>query len=353
MTVTSTPLVVGIDIGGTKVKVCAADLAGNILATAAHGSRSGRAARDVLAEVQECYRSVTASAARRTGGPVSIESVGLVTPGVVTEEGIGLVPNNPGMESSVPASTLAALLGVPEVAWANDVKAAAMADHQWGELQGTSCGLYVNIGTGLSAGAVINGLPLTGAHGAALEIGYLLPAAPGRPPGHRSGAAPLEDLISGRALTDRVAELGAGHLEASELLARAGTDGRESGGQDLKRVAESFIEEFVHAVTNLAITLDPERISIGGGVATQDAATVFLPPLRAALAEYSPYPPEVQVSAAANDLSMLGALLLAYRTLGFGVPALSVPLAAKPSTQHDQLPKPPETAGILITEGAS
>ncbi|WP_141305629.1 ROK family protein, partial [Sinomonas atrocyanea] len=327
-------LAIGVDIGGTKVKVCAADLDGRLLATATHRSRSGRPAQETLAEVLECYRETMASAALHASGPVQAAAVGLATPGVVTEAGIGLVPNNPGMESSVPADVLASALGAQEVGWANDVKAAAMAEHQWGQLQGSSCGLYINLGTGLSAGAVIEGRPLMGAHGAALEIGYFLPAAPGRPPGHRSGAAPLEDLISGRALTRRAAEMGAPDLDASELIALAGSRGPGGRSRALERMAEDAVEELVRAVVNLAVVLDPEKISIGGGVATESAAAAFLPPLRAALEEYVPYPPEVLVSPDANELSMLGALLLAYRRLGCPVPAVKMPPADSTPEQH-------------------
>jgi predicted NBD/HSP70 family sugar kinase len=323
----SVPLAVGIDIGGTKVKVCAADLDGRLLATATHRSRSGRPAQETLAEVLECYAEAVASAELHADGGVQVAAVGLVTPGVVTEQGIGLVPNNPGMESSVPAAVLASALGVQEVGWANDVKAAAMAEHQWGQLQGSSCGLYINLGTGLSAGAVIDGRPLMGAHGAALEIGYLLPTAPAHPAGHRSGAAPLEDLISGRALTQRAAALGAGHLDASEVLALAHPPHLATGTlPGLRQLAEDAVAELVHAVVNLAVALDPERISVGGGVATHAAAQAFLPPLHAALEEYVPYPPEVLISPDANELSMLGALLLAYRRLGCAVPAVKTPI---------------------------
>ncbi|AMM31021.1 glucokinase [Sinomonas atrocyanea] len=319
------PLAIGVDIGGTKVKVCAADLDGRLLAVATHRSRSGRPAQETLAEVLECYREATASAALHAGGPVRAAAVGLATPGVVTEEGIGLVPNNPGMESSVPADVLSTALGVQEVAWANDVKAAAMAEHQWGQLRGTQCGLYINLGTGLSAGAVIEGRPLMGAHGAALEIGYLLPTAPARPAGHRSGSAPLEDLISGRALTRRAAALGVGHIDASEVLALAGRSGPgDAVRPEMRRLAEGAIAELVHAVVNLAVVLDPERISIGGGVATRAASQAFLAPLRTALEEYVPCPPEVFVSSSANELSMLGALLLAYRSMGCAVPAVDM-----------------------------
>ena len=322
-TAVATSLAVGIDIGGTKVKVCAADVSGRILAIREIPSGPDRDARDLLHDVKACVDLVVERATDQGTAAVTVSAVGIVTPGVIGADGMGLAPNNPGMATSVPADAIGKLLGLDRVAWANDVKAAALAESVWGELRGAKCGLYVNVGTGLSAGAVIGGIPLEGAHGAALEIGYLLPSS-GYVPGHRSGAAPLEDLISGRALSDRARAMLGEHVSASQVLEVLNdTAGAGPRATALRRLAREFVDQWCRAVTNLAIALDPDVISVGGGVSS--ASTVFLPPLRAALDEYVPYPPRLVVSRTPNDLSMLGALLLAYRSLGVEVPAVSLP----------------------------
>jgi len=318
----ATPLAVGIDIGGTKVRVCAADVSGRILAVEEIPTGSARTS-DLLHDVKACVDDVVARAAAQGTAPVTVSAVGIVTPGVVGADGVGLAPNNPGMAASVPADAIGELLGIDHVAWANDVKAAALAEYVWGELRGARCGLYINLGTGFSAGAVIGGVPLEGAHGAALEVGYLLPSS-GYVPGHRSGAAPMEDLISGRALRDRAREMIGEDLSASQVLAVLdGAAPAGPRGDALRRLAQDFVDQWCRAVTNLAVALDPDIISVGGGVSS--ASAVFLPPLRAALDEYVPFPPRLVVSRTPNDLSMLGALLLAYRTMGADVPAVSLP----------------------------
>lgn len=315
-------LAIGIDIGGTKVKVCAATPEGRILHVAEAGGPAGRPASEVLEDVQTCFNAALEASARALGREVSAGAVGLVTPGVIGENGIELTPNNPGIEASLPATTIGARLGVDTISWANDVKAAAMADYQWGELRGARCGLYINLGTGISAGAVIDGKPLTGANGAALEIGYLIPTSARQRRGHRSGTAPLEDAVSGRALSARALEATGEPIAASAVI----ESWRESGRPQtaLSQLAGEFMDQLVHAVSNLAISLDPDIISIGGGVTS--AADVFMPRLRDALDEFVPFPPLIRVSPAANDLSMLGALLLAYRSLEVPVPAIRLPL---------------------------
>ncbi|UUL75638.1 ROK family protein [Pseudarthrobacter sp. Fe7] len=126
-------LAVGIDVGGTKLKVCAATLDGRILAISEARGPAGRHTQQVLEDVQACVTSALQTSAAVLGREVTTGAVGLVTPGVIGENGIALTPNNPGMETSLPADTIAALLDVQSVAWANDVKAAALADYQWGE----------------------------------------------------------------------------------------------------------------------------------------------------------------------------------------------------------------------------
>ena len=325
-------LAVGIDVGGTKLKVCAATLDGRILAISEARGPAGRHTTQVLKDVQACFKDVLDTAAALIGSDVIAGAVGLVTPGVIGEDGIALTPNNPGMETPLPADTIAAMLGVGNVAWANDVKAAAMADYQWGELQGARCGLYINLGTGLSAGAVIDGKPLMGANGAALEIGYLLPVSASHTRGHRSGRAPLEDAISGRALGDRALASTGEPATASEILGAWATN--PDSGTALSELGAEFVNELIHMASNLAITLDPDSISIGGGVTA--AAEVFMPRLRDALDEFVPYPPAVTVSPMAGDLSMLGALLIAYQSLEAPVPSLCLPLPAA-------VPEPDET----------
>ena len=72
------------------------------------------------------------------------------------------------------------------------------------------------------------------------------------------------------------------------------------------------------------------------------AADVFMPRLRDALDEFVPYPPVVTVSPMAGDLSMLGALLLAYQRLEAAVPSLVLPLpeATHKSDETLRMPEP-------------
>ena len=56
----------------------------------------------------------------------------------------------------------------------NDVHVAAQAEMAWGSLQGVSDAIYLNLGSGISAGIICGGSFLKGADGAAGEVGYTL-----------------------------------------------------------------------------------------------------------------------------------------------------------------------------------
>jgi glucokinase len=62
-------------------------------------------------------------------------------------------------------------------------------------------------------------------------------------------------------------------------------------------------------VANLATFLDPERVVVGGGM-----ATAFLPALRAAVAGAVPFPPPVEAARFIDDAPLIGAVALAVRT---------------------------------------
>src|SRR5919204_1784868 len=197
--------VLGIDFGGTKVALGTATPAGELLETA-RLDNAGRDAGAVVAHALEAagdlLRRTTASARGR------LLAVGAVSPGIIAEDGVRLAPNVRGWEQLRLPSRLRDALDTDRVACGNDVKAAALAEARWGALRGADPGVFLNLGTGVAAGVVAGGRVLTGAHGAAGEIGYSLRS-------HRDAAgvharrAPLEEAALGRAVGEGA---GAGHV---------------------------------------------------------------------------------------------------------------------------------------------
>jgi len=154
----------------------------------------------------------------------------------------------PGWPNADLVSPLQTELGVP-VAIDTDVNCAALGEWRYGAGRGADSVAYVTIGTGVGGGLVIGGQPWHG--GMHPELGHIrIPHDRARDP--FSGSCPfhgdcLEGLASGQALRERW-----GH-PAEEL-----TD---------PRVWELEAEYIALGLVNLILTLTPERIVLGGGVA--------------------------------------------------------------------------------------
>ncbi|WP_116136009.1 ROK family protein [Trinickia diaoshuihuensis] len=296
-----------IDFGGTKIAMATANLAGDVLLESQIPTHAHEGADAVISRMFDAARALISKTVAQTGAP--LVSVAAVTPGIVEAQGIKLAPNNPGWERLPLADVLRQGFDVRCICVETDVKAAALAEARKGALAGVDCGLYLNLGTGLAAAAVLDGKVLRGAHGAAGEIAYQLRGTAGEVP-FAQGGAPFEDLASGRAIGDR----------ASAMLGRPVTTAEAFElGLDDARIAALIDETLAYLgvqVANMALLLDPSRIVIGGGMS--HIARIH-GAIRSTLAEAVPYPPEVRRSSFGPGAALQGALILAGERWGRGV----------------------------------
>jgi glucokinase len=300
--------VLGIDFGGTKVALATADLAGHVLATERIDTAAPLGAEQVIDRTLDAARVMLAGGGAGGGGGAAgggCRGVGAVSPGVLRDGRFTLAPNIPGWERILLAERLRAGLGVDAVACANDVKAAGWAEARWGALRGADPGLLVNLGTGISAALVVGGQVITGAHGAAGEIGYQLlglDPGPGAAPAlvRTQRRAPLEEHVSGSGLARRGAELLGTEITASELF-------RSADPRAVRLVGTALDALAVH-VANVVIALDPARVAVGGGLMA--SADRVLPALGRRLRQAVPFPPELVPAAFQRDSALRGALAL-------------------------------------------
>ena len=291
------PVVLGLDFGGTKIAVAVADLAGNRLGTATVAS-----GRDLGA--QESFRRGVAAGRDLLLQEVAgahLVAVGACTFGIPFDDRVELAPTIPGWSTLAFGRLLReAFPGVP-VSVATDVKAAAAAEARWGSLVGCDPGLYVNLGTGLAAAIVIGGQVVTGRHGAAGEIAYNLrrPTDVGHP---LSDRVTLEDRVSGLALARQATRAAGRPMRAADVFATHAAD------PVTETVLHAFVAELCFHVVNLAIALDPARVAVGGGMVR--SWDVLGAALQDALVAAVPYPPELVVASFPHDAALLGALAL-------------------------------------------
>ena len=240
---------VGVDIGGTNTDAVVLDDAGAI----AHSLRlpTGWGDDAVLGTASDAVRALAGVAGVL---PSSFASIGIGIPGAVdVESGTVRHALNLGVSRLDLGARLGASLGAP-VRVENDVNAAALgAFHQLGLASAQSMA-YLNLGTGLAAGLVLNGKLWRGSRGAAGEIGHILidPAGPLDKDG-QPGA--IEVLASGSGIAAQRPGT------VSDMLAAAETG--EPLAVDIRR---RMFDAIASAARILVLTVDVDVVVIGGGI---------------------------------------------------------------------------------------
>ena len=231
---------------------------------------------------------------------------------------------------------LADQLGIP-VAVENDVRAAALGLHRGGLFGPVDSLALLAIGTGISAGVVLDGVLHRGANGLAGEIGHVIiePDGPRCACGNRGC---FETVAAGPAILNRTLEGWAarrnGSVDApshatSATTTKTGADAAFAAAASGDPVAADAIERAGRAIAwgihLLALAYDVNRIVIGGGVS--HAGEAFMAPIRRELDRYraaSPLAAEillpdlVQLLPAGADAGAWGAVTVARESLDAG-----------------------------------
>ncbi|TDO33921.1 glucokinase [Kribbella sp. VKM Ac-2527] len=300
---TRSPVVLGLDFGGTKIAVAAGDLTGRRLGVTTVNSLAEAGAEAAMARGLTAARELLADVAPER----ELAAVGAATLGIPYDDRVELAPTFPGWgEIAFGQLVRDAFPGVP-VRLGTDVKAAAAAELRWGALAGCDPGIYLNLGTGLAAAIVAGGTVISGAHGASGEIGYNLRTAVDVwiEPAERTI---LEHVVSGQALDATGSDKFGRPMTAAEIFALAETQ------PDAAVLADEFNRELAMHVVNLAIAIDPVRIVVGGGLVGSWAR--IAPDLRRALDAAVPFPPELMVARFPSDAPLVGALALGVEAAG-------------------------------------
>lgn len=271
------PLFIGLDIGGTKIEAIAADPRFAPCGSAVRASDISSPAALVAA--------IEHAAAEASGGaPIAAAGVGI--PGLVEpESGEVRMAVNLRLEHYPLGEALAARFGCP-VRVENDVRLAAWGAYRELARQTSIRHMaYLSIGTGVSAGIIIDGRLHRGAHGMAGEIGHMS-VDPNGPLCNCGQRGCLETFVAGpgiarlgrqSAAVGRAPALaGLAQLGAAEIYAAA--EAGDPGAQEVVAYVGALLGRTLEA---MVLAYDPQRIVLAGGV-----AKVGAPFLRPILAEW-------------------------------------------------------------------
>ena len=289
--------VLGIDLGGTKVHVALADLAGRIIGERREPThRKGGAA--LVEQIGTLADALLAGAGLQAG---ALRAATMGSPGVF-QPGTGrilLAPNIPGLGEMDMAGALAARLGC-SVQIENDVNLAALGERWSGCCADVDTFAFVALGTGIGMGFVADSRLLRGAGGAAGEIAYLpLGGDPFDARLHRLGT--LESAVGSAAILDRYH--GAGGAPTPDV--RTVFDRLDAGDAIAAATLDETARLLAQACMAIRALLDPGRIVFGGSIGGR---APLLDRIRALLARHMPEPVAIEPSALGDRAAVMGGI---------------------------------------------
>ena len=269
-------LIVGIDIGGTKVAGGLLDRGGRMVSSFKAPTRAAEGFRTSFGQVERVIERLLG----RSGGQQNVAGIGLCAPGPLDPRK-GLVmraPNLPGWRNFRLAQKVEELYGLPARV-ENDANAAGLAEVLFGAAVGYRDVFYVTVSTGIGTGIIIGRKVYHGKNGVAGEGGHV--SIDHHSP-YRCGCGALgciEALASGPSMARRarvrleqefttpslLRTLTHGHHE--RITPQMVADAARAGDAVAKSVVEEtgfYLGVWLGGIITL---LDPEAIVIGGGVA--------------------------------------------------------------------------------------
>ena len=262
-----------VDIGGTKVAVSLADAQ-----SATHRNLHARRAEPTAKEgeptalAQQIIRMVHAACTEHGVSSTQISSVGVSACGpFVINAGMvelaapnicgGLAGTARGLPNTWQSAPIEAALRAEfgSVRIENDCIGALEAERRWGALQGIDNCAYVTWSTGIGMGLCVDGHVLRGKNGNAGHAGHMFVSDNVDALCGCGNVGDLEGLVAGNAIARRFASQG--FADAALLLSAART-----GDATAVALVDALCRDMGRGLYNLIVTLDLQRISMGGSV---------------------------------------------------------------------------------------
>lgn len=267
-------LVIGVDIGGTKVAAGLVDPAGRITGQVRQTMVTTGDATAGFAAVKAAIDSLLT-----TSPEEAVHGIGICSPGPL-DPASGVVinpPNLPCWRNFRLADETARLYSLP-VKVDNDANAAGLAETLWGAGAGYRNVFYATIGTGIGTGVVFDGRLYHGRTGAAGEGGHMSIDYRGPLCGCGKRGC-IEALAAGPAIGRRAQQKLAERIRRDSLLWEFAKGDPNSVTSELVGQADAAGDSLAHEVlletvvllsvwlSNIVDLLEPDVIIIGGGVA--------------------------------------------------------------------------------------
>ena len=308
---------IGIDVGGTNVKIALVDSNGKIIYSNSIPTHAEMGYEYTINNMKE---AITELLKETKSDPKSIESIGFGFPGQIDyKKGVvRLAPNIPGWVDVPIADIMEKEFGIPTRV-DNDVRCAALGELNYGAGKGCENLICITVGTGIGSGLVINGKLVRGASNAAGEIGHIKLDMHGGPLCGCGDRGCLEAFASGPSIVAMAEEYIKGgkstkyrELANPDITPYIVSEAAKQGDPVAKRIFAITGEYIGIGLASVVNLLNPEKIIIGGGVAA--AGDLLLNPIKESLLKrampISATAVEIVPAQLGNSAGVIGASLL-------------------------------------------
>lgn len=312
-------LLVGIDLGGTGIKIGILNRDYEILAQNAIPTGRERPYQQVIADMGNAVDNLL-----KENGFTQEEcaGVGIGSPGTVdSATGTVIYSNNIAWEHVPLAEELGKYLRLP-IFLNNDANCAALGEVVRGAARGCKNAVFFTLGTGVGGGIVIDGKIFEGGHPGGAELGHILNGAEGRKctcgrldclEAYASATALIEDakMAARENPASMLNTLCGGDLD--RMNAKIPFDAAQAQDACSQALIERYIRHLADGITDIANIFRPDIIVLGGGVCAQGEN------LTGPLQEYMQkncfgaslaYVPRVVTAQNGNDAGIIGAASL-------------------------------------------
>ena len=258
----------GVDIGGTFIKLGLFTAEGELLDKWEIKTRREDLSSHILPDIAD---ALLGKMQEKGIAKENVEGIGFGTPGPVTEDGVAVCPANLDWKNKPVAKELRELTGLP-CRGGNDVNVAGLGEMGRGGAKGYKNVVVVPIGTGVGAAIICNGKIITGATGAAGEVGHIHVDDEIKEPCGCGAVGCVEQFSSATGLvrmakkilteTDRKTVL----RDVKDLTAKDVVDAAKAGDQAADEIFDKFCDYLGYSLAATAAVIDPEIFIIGGGV---------------------------------------------------------------------------------------
>jgi glucokinase len=312
---------IGIDLGGTWVRVVLSDEKGSFVAKTSEkvDKSSARAISDQMVRL-------TRFLCNKQGlNTKSLRGVGIVATGpLVQQEGALIHPTAIKFDYVPLTKPVSEELGIPSCL-INDAAGAALGEKKFGAAKGLENYAYITISTGIGCGAIVNGTLLLGKDGNAHEVGHLVIDYEGRLTCGCGKRGHWEAYCSGSNIPNfirmRLKDTEKA-VKESLLFKRIGGDLSKLTASDLFAAAKKadsisvkLVEEIgvLNAIgfANVVNAYDPSLITVGGTVTLKNK-NMILSPIKKHVKDYVINRiPKIMVTPLGDDVGLYGAIATA------------------------------------------